>query len=107
MIALGKSAKSTQVPATTPEQETQQLIALATNLARKQLIDGTAPATVVTHFLKLGTEREALEREKIRRENLVLEAKAAALESNAHIEDLFNEAIQAFRGYSGEDDIDD
>ena len=45
------SAKSR--PALTPEAREQQLIAKATNLAEKQLDEGTASSQVITHFLKL------------------------------------------------------
>lgn len=66
-------------------------------------MEGTASPSVLVHFLKMGTAREELEREKLRRENLVLEAKAEAYASNARIEELFGEAIVAFKGYSGQE----
>ena len=47
-------------PAKTPEGRENQLISLAVNLAEKQLQEGTASSQVITHFLKLGTERERL-----------------------------------------------
>lgn len=97
-------------PATTYEGREQQLIALATNLAEKKLLDGTASSPVIVHYLKLGTTRERLEQEKIRHENNMLEAKRAALESQRHSDELYQEALKMFRVYSGyeeEENYDD
>ena len=38
-----------------PDAREQQMIALAVDLAEKQLREGTASSQVITHFLKLGT----------------------------------------------------
>ena len=101
------SAKSAQTrqgmqePALTPEAREDQLISLAVNLAEQQLIDGTASAQVITHYLKLGSTREKLEREKLKKENELLEAKREALESAKRVEELYANALQAMRSYSG------
>ena len=50
-------------PPLTPEAMENQLIALATELAAKQLRDGTASSQVITHYLKLGSSKEKLEQE--------------------------------------------
>lgn len=96
-------------PALTPEARENQLIALAMNAAEQQLLDGTASSQVITHFLKLGTIKEQLEMEKIRRENTLLDAKVEALKSSRHIEELMEQALMAMRDYSGNsnDDGDD
>ena len=98
-IDSAKSAR--QPPATTPEGREQQMIAHAVELAEQQLIDGTASAQVITHFLKLGTSRERLEQEKLRRENILLESRANAVASQGRIEELMGDAIRAFQGYAG------
>ena len=59
-------------PALSPEARENQMIALAVDLAEQQLIDGTASAQVITHFLKLGTTKAELEKEKIRKETELL-----------------------------------
>ena len=51
-------------PALTPEAREDQLIALATNLAEKQLMDGTASSQVITHYLKMGSTKERIERQR-------------------------------------------
>ena len=88
-------------PALTPEARENQMIALAVDLAEQQLIDGTASSQVITHFLKLGTEKAKLEQEKLRRENELLKAKTESIESGRRIEELYSEAINAIKQYSG------
>lgn len=89
-------------PATTPEGREDQLIVCAVDLAEQQLHDGTASAQVITHFLKLGSTTTKLEHEKLRRENILLASRANAIESAARVEELMKDAINAFRGYSGQ-----
>lgn len=88
-------------PATTPEAREQQMIALADKLAEKQLREGTASAQVITHYLKLGTSREVLEQEKLRKENLLREAQIEQMASAARIEELYKEALSAMKAYGG------
>lgn len=90
-------------PATNPEAQENQMIALAVNLAEKQLREGTASSQVITHYLKLGTTRERLEKEKLENENKLLRAKTESLESTQRIEALYKEALDAMRSYSGKD----
>lgn len=90
-------------PASSPEDRENQMISLAVNLAEKQLREGTASSQVIVHYLKLGTVREKLEEEKIRHENAMLEAKKEALNKNGRLQDLMDEALEAFRSYSGQD----
>lgn len=89
-------------PATTPEARENQMIALAIDLAEKQLADGTASAQVISHYIKLGSSRERLEQERLKKENVLLEAKREALESHKRTEELFGEALAAMRSYKGE-----
>lgn len=88
-------------PALSPEARENQLISLAVDLAEQQLLDGTASSQVITHFLKLGTTRAELEKEKLKRENKVLEAKAKAIESSEEVKVLYENALKAMRNYAG------
>jgi hypothetical protein len=90
-------------PARTLEGREQQLTAKAYDLAEKQIDDGTASAQVITHFLKLGTEREKLERQKIALEAKLLNAKVEGMASMARTEELYNKALNAMRAYAGQD----
>lgn len=94
-------------PASTPEGRENQMISLAVDLAERQLREGTASAQVITHFLKLATTREQLEKEKLERENELLRAKTEALESAKRVEELYANALSAMKTYSGQSDDDD
>lgn len=95
-------------PALTPEARENQMIALAVDLAEQQLLDGTATSQVITHYLKLGSTKERLEKEKLERENELLRARTESLQSMKHIEELYANALKAMRKYSGSgDDIEE
>ncbi len=94
-----KSVRS--MPPLTPEGKENQMISLAMDCAESQLRDGTASSAVIVHFLKLGTERAELEREKLVHENELLKAKTQSLESATHVEQLMKEAVEAMKSYGG------
>ena len=94
-------------PALTPEARENQLISLAVDLAEKQLIEGTASSQVITHFLKLGTTKAELEKEKLRNETKLMKAKTENLESSKNMEAMYKEAIDAVRRYSGQGRVDE
>ena len=91
-------------PATTQEGRENQLIAMAYNLAEERMRNGTATSQEIVHFLKLGTQKSRLEEAKIQEEITMLKAKTDALESTQRSEALYQEAIQAFKSYSGQGD---
>lgn len=101
------AAQSQGRPATTPEAREEQLVAAAVDLAAKQLADGTASAQVITHYLKLGSSREQLEQEKMRKELELAQAKIESMASMARTEELMKDALNAFRSYSGQPPADD
>lgn len=88
-------------PALTEEAREKQLIAKALNQVEQQLEDGTASSQVLTYFLKLASEKNQLEMDKLRRENELLKAKAEALESQKRVEELYSDALNAMKRYSG------
>ena len=94
-------------PGATPDSREQQMINLAVNLAEKQLRDGTASSQVITHYLKLGTEKARLEQVKLANETALLEAKTEAIKSGKRMEELYEQAIKAMQRYAGHDDQDD
>lgn len=90
--------------AMTPEARENQLISLAVNLAEKQLREGTASSQVITHYLKLGSTKERMEKEMMQEQIKLLTAKTEALQSAKHVEELYSEAIAAFKRYNGQYD---
>ena len=111
MVIFVKKAKSEASTvrrrrAMTPEAREDQLIALAVDLAERQLIEGTASAQVITHYLKLGSTKERLEKEIMKEQKTLLAAKTEALKSTQVSESLYREALAAMKSYryGGEDE---
>lgn len=93
-------------PAETPEARESQLVSAAYDLAERQIFDGTASSQVMTHFLKVGSTRDRIERQKLDKEVQMLQAKIDYMESAQRVEELYGEAMVAFRSYSGQEDLD-
>lgn len=98
-------------PAMTPEDQEDQLISLAVDLAVKRLREGTASNQLVSEIIKLGTTKERLAKEKLQRENEMLRAKTEAIEASRRNGEMYAEALKAMREYAGvqaiEDDYDE
>lgn len=106
--------RSKRPPATTPKGRENELISLAVDLAEKKLKDGTAPAQVIAHYLKLGSTRETLEQQRIAQENALMAKKIEQIDSQKRLEDLYVDAIAAMRNYGagiapteGEEEFED
>lgn len=91
-------------PALTPEARENQLISLAMDLVEERIRNGTATSQETTHFLKLGSVRNQLESEKLKKEIELLEAKKQDLESSSRIEKLYADAMEAMKTYSGQEE---
>ena len=109
MAKVKNNNSSRQIrPALTPEARENQLISLAVDLAEKQLQEGTASSQVITHYLKLGSTKERLEKEILEKQKDLMDARTKALKSAENVERLYADAIKAMRRYSGQDgDHDD
>lgn len=94
-------------PALTPEARENQLISLAVDLAERQLQEGTASSQVITHYLKLGSTKERIEKEILEKQKELIEAKTQSLQSAQRIEELYTNALNAMRNYSGQGGQDD
>jgi EAL domain-containing protein (putative c-di-GMP-specific phosphodiesterase class I) len=94
-------------PALTPESRENQLISLAIDLAEQQLMDGTASSQVITHYLKLGSSKERIEKEILEKQKDLISAKTEALQSAKKIEELYANAINAMKSYSGQNHDED
>lgn len=107
MVRKAPEPKRTPPPATTLEGREDQLIAAAMDLVEERIAAGTASAQETVHFLKLGTVREQLERNKLKAENEMLAARVKEMESRQSSEGLYAEALAAFKGYSGQGSIEE
>ena len=92
-------------PARTDEERENQLISLAIDRAEQQLRDGTASSQVITHYLKLGSTKEKLEKEMLKEEMALKKAKTEALQSAKRVEELYSKALDAFKTYNGVEEV--
>jgi len=94
-------SKKRMRPARTAEAREQQMIALAVDLAEKQLMEGTASSQVITHYLKLATTREQMEKKELEEKIKLLEAKTEAIKASKEYEERFSKVVEAMRSYQG------
>ena len=102
----GKAASSSDSnsplrPPTSLEAQENLMISLAVQCA------GTASSQVITHYLKLGSSKERIEKEILEKQKELIEAKTKNLNSNSEAKELYNKALEAFRRYSGAGGEDD
>jgi len=100
--ALENSRRKKKI-ALTPEARENQLISLAVDLAETQLREGTASAQVISHYLKLGSTKDRIEKEILEKQKELIEAKTNSLRSAQRVEDLYLGALNAMRRYSGQE----
>ena len=106
-VASASSRSQPMRPAITPEARENQLISLAMDLAEQRLLDGTASSQEVTHFLKLGSSKAVLERDRLMEENKLLRAKTEAIEHEKESSIKYEEVLKALKSYNGQGDEDE
>jgi hypothetical protein len=99
----------TMTPPLNDESQESKLIALAFQQAKGQLEDQTASSQVVTHFLRLGSQRAKVELKKLELENKLLEEKIVSERSGQELTNMLGEVLAALKSYSyrppGEADV--
>jgi hypothetical protein len=90
-----------QLTGTSPEAIENEMINLAIKEVEYRIRNHTASSQELVHYLKMGSEKERLEREKLEADLELQRVKAAAIESGRHMEELYNDAINAMKLYSG------
>ncbi len=86
-------------PVRTPEARESQLISLAMDRAEELMLSGKASSQLLTHFLRLGTEKARYEREKLRADTELSRAKVENLQMQQSSSELLQKAIDAFTSY--------
>lgn len=77
---------------------------MAYNEVARRIANHEATSAELVHFLKMGSERERLDRVKIEADMELQRAKIGAIEAGRSMEEIAKEAIDAFKLYSGVDD---
>lgn len=88
-------------PPLTPEAQENEMIVLAMDLARQQLMDGTASSQVITHFLKLGSMKEREERQMVQKQIEHIDAKTKKINSEKNSEEMYERVVAAMKSYNG------
>jgi hypothetical protein len=91
-------------PAITPEARENQMISLAMDLAEQQLRDGTASSQLITEFVKRGSTKARLEKEILAEQKELMAAKKESIQSAKRVEELYTNALNAMRRYSGQEE---
>lgn len=87
---------------TSSDSREKVMIDLAMDAVEERIRSGKASASEYVHFLKLGTEQAKLEREKLRQENKLLEAKTQSIEQSAEMREIIDKAMEMFSIYHGD-----
>lgn len=104
-LAAKKSAKkASRAPARTLEGYEEDIIRLAFGEAERQIRSGKASPSILLHFLRQGSKREALEQESIRGKMELDKAKIRHIETDEKVVELYTDAIKAMSSYRGEKD---
>lgn len=90
------------IPSPTSIGREDELINAAYNLAEQRIRDGTASDTMLTHFLKMGSQQARLDLKTKELEMELVAAKTEALRSQKRAEDKFQAAIEAMKRYGGD-----
>lgn len=91
-------------PMMDPQAREDQICGYAMNEAEKQILNGTASPSVLVHFLRAASRKDRLERQLLEQQNELMRVKTEALQAQKNMEEAYNRAIQAFKGYAGFDD---
>ena len=94
-------------PAKSRERRVQQLVGLAEGLLEERLMNGTASPTETVAILRLGTEYEQANLERVKAQTAYLQAQRDKVQSDAVREAQFEEVKAAFKKYQGESDDPD
>lgn len=100
----GLSKSREFAPAITSEARDAQMSSLAYDLVEQRMRDGTATSQETTYFLKLGNQNQKLEKKKLEKQIELLEAKTEQIKAAKRMDEVYMQAIGAFKLYAGEQD---
>lgn len=91
----------------TPEAQENLMVSLAMAQAEQQLRDGTASSQVLTHFLKIGSTKDRMEKEILELQKDLIVAKTETLHAQQNMDEMYKKAIDAMRSYTPNIDADE
>lgn len=93
--------------AQTPEERENQLIALALDRVEERMLNGTASGQEYVQFIRMASSKSRAENEKLKLELDLVRAKTENLRQQQRTDEMFANAIAAFKRYSGASDDDE
>jgi len=93
-------AKRAMTPPINDEAYEKKLTSLALAQVQSQLEDKTASSQVLTHFLKLASQRSSIELKKLELESQLIEAKINSEQSGEQLKEMITEVLAALTTYS-------
>lgn len=87
--------------AQTAEERENYLINLALDRVEERMLNGTATAQEYIQFLRMATAKSRAETEKVQLERDLVKAKTEAIRQQQRTDQMFSDAIKAFKKYSG------
>ena len=103
---MGKK-KEMELPsrsASSQEERENIIINEAYDEAERRILSGNATSQLLTHFLRMGSERERTEREILRSKNELMRAQTEAVKNSKRDEASYAEVISYMKRYAGESD---
>lgn len=99
-VVRTETKKRRRMPADTIEGRENQLIAMSYDLVERHIREGTATSQELTHFLKLGSTKEKLERELLEIQKELMKAKKEQLNSQVEMKEIMKDAMAALKSYA-------
>lgn len=93
-----------RAPAVTPDSQEQRLISLAYARAEEMLEQGTAPPSIINHFLKMGSSINRTERDLKQSQAVLAKSKADQIKKTEEDKNLAEAAITALKSYKTSND---
>lgn len=91
--------RTERAPAVTPDAQEQRLINLAYGRAEEMLIEGTAPPSIINHFLKMGSSIQRTEKDLKSSQAILAKSKASQIQKSEEDKNLAEAAINALKSY--------
>lgn len=95
--------KAKRNPAASPEAQEKRCISLSYQLAEQMLEDGTAPPSIVSHFLKMGSSSQQIDTELKSNQAVLARSKADSITAAESNKEVAEKAIEALKGYKAEE----
>ena len=93
--------------AQTPEERENQLISLALDRVEERMMNRTATAQEYIQFIRMASSKARAEADKVALELELVKAKTENLRMQQRNDEMFANALKAFKRYSGASEDDD